>query len=233
MKATASFNTCLTYIDEVREAASILDEPCYFRPFIQGTKRLKISWILKLYIFQEKKEFSALSSSDCFLSLLMTAKNYCSTDPRDKIFAILGLLEALGVRPPLEPDYEIPVCGLYMQVAKTIHQYTHGLEFLNLVERNTLTVRKSNPDLPSWAPDWTAPPNRDQLLSSACYPDIANWSEDRANPRALTQSCGFTRGSTADCTFNFDEKTITVEGFVIGSIANMQQRFVDLEPDQI
>jgi hypothetical protein len=118
-----------------------------------------------------------------------------------------------------------------MQVAKTIHQYAHGLEFLNLVERNALTVRKSNPDLPSWAPDWTAPTNRDQLLSSACYPDIANWSEDRANPRVLTQSFGFTRGSTADCTFNFDEKTITVEGFVIDSIANMQQRFVDLEPD--
>jgi hypothetical protein len=78
-----------------------------------GYEKVEDHLDIEVIHFSRKKGFSALSSSDCFLSLLMTAKNYCSTDPRDKIFAILGLLEALDVPPPLEPDYEIPVCWLY------------------------------------------------------------------------------------------------------------------------
>lgn len=148
MKATASFVDCLTYVDKIHEASCITGQPRYFDSFLQGSRKMKIIKILKLCMVQAT-ESSSLERGDYFYTLLTIMKNYRSTDPRDKVFAILGLLEGLGVTPPLEPNYKISVCKLYMQVSKIIYENTHNLAFLSLVERNALILRKSNPDLPS------------------------------------------------------------------------------------
>jgi hypothetical protein len=109
VKATASFEDCLTYIDEICEASYITGQPRYFGSFVQESRKMKIIKIMKLCMVQPT-ESSALKRGDYFHTLLTILKNYRSTDPRDKVFAMLGLLEGLGVTPPLEPNYNISVC---------------------------------------------------------------------------------------------------------------------------
>ncbi len=75
-----------------------------------------------------------------------------ATDPRDKVYAILGLLppNAHGVPPP---DYTKSVEILYCEVAKSILLNDKSLAIVNFA-----AARDSDNDsieLPSWVPDWT------------------------------------------------------------------------------
>lgn len=110
IKATASFDYCHTCIDEILEATILTGQPLHFNLFIESAGKMEIIKMLRWY----KGKQSESLSDQYFLALLKIFKNYRSTDPRDKVFAILGLLEELSVQPPLEPDYGISVCELYM-----------------------------------------------------------------------------------------------------------------------
>ncbi|KAM0499565.1 hypothetical protein ACHAPB_005890 [Verticillium nonalfalfae] len=72
-----------------------------------------------------------------------------ATDPKDKIFSVLGLavdLEALGVR----VDYTQATEELYTRVAGSILSLYQDVNFLS----NNLGSKKL--DLPSWVPDWSS-----------------------------------------------------------------------------
>jgi hypothetical protein len=42
LKATATFSDCVTYMDEIREAITLFDQPYHFGSFMQGTRKMKI-----------------------------------------------------------------------------------------------------------------------------------------------------------------------------------------------
>ncbi|KAF2825719.1 HET-domain-containing protein, partial [Ophiobolus disseminans] len=68
-------------------------------------------------------------------------------DPRDQIYAVLGLTQ--NEREQLSIDYSISVQQLYMGLALYwISSYEYG--FLDAIG-----LKKSIPSLPSWVPDWT------------------------------------------------------------------------------
>jgi hypothetical protein len=69
-----------------------------------------------------------------------------ATDPKDKLYAILGLVPKLD----LQVDYSLPINEVYAGFAKSVIQSTHNLEILR-AKRWT----ESSHDLPSWVPDWT------------------------------------------------------------------------------
>ncbi|KAM3080190.1 hypothetical protein ACMFMF_003599 [Clarireedia jacksonii] len=75
-----------------------------------------------------------------------------ATDPRDKIFALLGLaadrdeLEELGVH----PDYTKSCKEVYTSTMAALLQQGH-ISLLSLCQ-----THKRRPDLPSWVPDWSA-----------------------------------------------------------------------------
>ena len=68
------------------------------------------------------------------------------TDPRDRVYAILGLLkEELHV----EPDYEKTISQVYQDV--TLHYInSQDIDILTLCELND-----KQSEMPSWVPDWT------------------------------------------------------------------------------
>ncbi|KAF4973092.1 hypothetical protein FSARC_523 [Fusarium sarcochroum] len=74
---------------------------------------------------------------------------YSATDPRDIIFALLGIItdnEKLG----LQPDYNMSMKEVFAATARAM--YDNDRENLNL---DTYEPRKENPDsLPSWVIDW-------------------------------------------------------------------------------
>ena len=115
----------------------------YFHPSI----------VLSLYIFT----YSQLDVKRGFepLLLFVTAQVYrrCeATDPRDKIYAVLGLLGGRRQEDALAftPDYNISTQTLY----KRFTRY-----FINKVDPYYVLEKcggdRQLPGLPSWAPDWT------------------------------------------------------------------------------
>jgi hypothetical protein len=69
-----------------------------------------------------------------------------STDPRDLIFALMGLFNEQGI-PPFVPDYRKDAISVQCEAAAASLQYGGGLDTL------TLTVSPSRNHLPTWAPD--------------------------------------------------------------------------------
>lgn len=76
---------------------------------------------------------------------------YEATDPRDRIFAILGFSSdstALNVR----PDYEKTCKDVYTEVAEAILTQASNLDILYAV-----SGPKNMKAMPSWVPDWSVP----------------------------------------------------------------------------
>jgi hypothetical protein len=75
--------------------------------------------------------------------------NRLASDPRDKVYALLGLLSSSERL--LEADYTLSAAAVYEEVAIAILNREKGLSVLIDIDELAGDV----PDTPSWAPDWT------------------------------------------------------------------------------
>ena len=85
------------------------------------------------------------------LALLRYTRSFCSTDPRDKVFALFGLTHTDLVRLDLRADYHFATTDVYQNVALAILQETRDLGILE-TSRGATKLRGT---LPSWVPDWS------------------------------------------------------------------------------
>ena len=83
--------------------------------------------------------------------LLQLSRVVLSTDPRDKVYGLLGLMDE-SLAALVKPDYEDTVLNVYRSFMLAIVEATGSLE----------VVRHAGPtanfSFPSWVPDWTVPP---------------------------------------------------------------------------
>lgn len=84
------------------------------------------------------------------LGLLIEFRNSSTTDPRDKVYSLLALVEGNG---GLVPDYTISTRECYVRTAYSILQSTMNLR---LFEALPAFSRNRDPDLPSWVPQWNS-----------------------------------------------------------------------------
>jgi hypothetical protein len=86
-------------------------------------------------------------------NLLHLFRGCNATDPRDKIFSVLGILEQSGA-PALDipRDYTIAIPSLYRITVESIIRSTNSLDILSQVQDPSQTQLK---DLPSWVPDFS------------------------------------------------------------------------------
>jgi hypothetical protein len=73
---------------------------------------------------------------------------YLASDPRDKIFAIQGLLGEV-----VKPDYEASVAEVYILFAKSWIEHS-TLDIIVLADESQETTSAEPLGLPSWVPDW-------------------------------------------------------------------------------
>jgi len=228
-KATATFNSCTTYMDEILEATVSSGQPEHFFSFRGGAARMTLLRLLRFEKWERPYLPAAQTSREqAFTNLLIMAKNYQSKYKVDKVYAVLGLSEELDGRQPLRADYTRSVCNVYMETARIIFENLGCLEFLNCVEKKR-GISSHNSGLPSWTPDWTVPSSQDSVLPGGRH--LAKWSSQNARSHAHMEEFSFTSGSIARCDFSFDAKTITVNGFVVGTIRETHRRFYDVEPN--
>jgi hypothetical protein len=84
------------------------------------------------------------------LSVLLAFRDFEATDPRDKVFALLGLVRNTVHSSLLSPDYKKPVTKLYEDVVHYHIKCCGNLDILSAAGWNKLSVN----ELPSWVPDW-------------------------------------------------------------------------------
>lgn len=92
-------------------------------------------------------------------NLLLMVSARLSTDPRDKIYGLLGLatmtnLKALG---RIRPNYAAPVAVAYTEAFLTIYEATRSLELLVQCRSVKSTDHVTIPNIPSWVPNFNIP----------------------------------------------------------------------------
>jgi hypothetical protein len=91
------------------------------------------------------------------LSFASLFRSNNSTDPKDKIYALLGLLEEIegGETYGITPDYNLSVEQAYVQVAEAILKHQRHLDLFGAIQHSSFRLKRKRHDLPSWAPDWS------------------------------------------------------------------------------
>ncbi|KAE9378715.1 HET-domain-containing protein [Stipitochalara longipes BDJ] len=114
------------------------------------------------------------------------------TDPRDKIYGILGLLPH-NIATSISPDYTLSHEQVFYQFARTLLQEESRLETILSWCRFG-----ENSVMSSWIPDWTTPFSRNHI----------QWLRRRS-------AAGF---STAQCSISEDTRYLNCRGFLFDSI---------------
>jgi hypothetical protein len=120
-------------------------------PIFQGISLYVASHSIPRKYFQTGRRIFKREDSQklCVSKILTYTRGKNATDLRDKVYALYGMLERLGVNPP-EPDYSKPAADIYRDITIAAIVHDSSLEVLKQVEGH-----KSISDLPSWVPDWS------------------------------------------------------------------------------
>ncbi|KAI9764824.1 MAG: hypothetical protein M1839_005701 [Geoglossum umbratile] len=114
---------------------------------IPDTEISQISTIAKL------KRFAHPHNSIPLSRILHVCGRSNATNPRDKIYALLGMIsDSLNFIP--NPDYAAPVGEVYMGMARYLVQNSNPLLLLH---QAGIGYHRALTGLPSWVPDWSKP----------------------------------------------------------------------------
>lgn len=87
-----------------------------------------------------------------FMDLMSTCRFQLTSDPRDKVFGLLGLAD-VTIANLLQPRYDESIADSYLRITTSIIQGSDSLRVLEIAFPS-----QRNPemrDLPSWVPDWS------------------------------------------------------------------------------
>ena len=94
------------------------------------------------------------------IELLNSFRNCRCSDPRDKVYALLGLANDQGAPEMVSVDYSKSVEAVYLECANILVGNGHGVEMLihaGILQgcNDTSNDTSSDMSLPSWVPDWS------------------------------------------------------------------------------
>lgn len=101
-----------------------------------------------LWCMQDIKTQQKLHGKDILADILFKCMGFLATDPKDKIFGILGLLGDTGLR----PHYENSVEYIYTYAVQWSLLKDESFDLLYLAG---ITHTRNIPSLPSWVPDFS------------------------------------------------------------------------------
>lgn len=155
-----------------------------------------------MLVRRESRSIGSMDMRDVELfSLVERVRHMNSTDPRDKIYALLGV--ARTTPPSLIVDYAIPVEQVYIDYTRTCIICSQDLEIV--IRAGTGRVNAEPPlSLPSWVPDLRGVPLH-------------------RNPIPLADDVYCASGTTAPVvTFSVENNLLYVRGFIFDSVKNIQ-----------
>ncbi|KAF2261447.1 hypothetical protein CC78DRAFT_619404 [Lojkania enalia] len=129
-----------------------------------------------LWLYWVRTDIHSGRPVDYFEELIILNRHRKSSNPRDQIFAMLGLAHNDQSR-LIKPNYSIEVSNLFTFVttlALHYHRHESNLRFLEQVEMKLI---EGGLDLPSWVPDYRRPVRPKSIYNNAFNAcGIFNWS---------------------------------------------------------
>ncbi|KFY88006.1 hypothetical protein V500_06634 [Pseudogymnoascus sp. VKM F-4518 (FW-2643)] len=114
-----------------------------------GERAVRRPWGSFLEIMQTSAKFSQ-KEFHSLLFLLESYREMKSTDPRDKVFGILGIADPKDVASlGIEVNYQQDTTTLYIHLAKAFIQRDKNFNIFQC-----LGVASNRKELPTWVPDW-------------------------------------------------------------------------------
>jgi hypothetical protein len=146
------------------------------------------------------------------LELLNQHRDCAATDPRDKVYGLLGLSGDVA-KIGLEPSYTSSAQEIFIDLFQKHAKATGTLDMLCEVR-----FPKALVDLPSWVPDWST----DQTVPGICihnrYVGGNHFSNSPINQYEEYQASG-----DAQAEVQFTNNAITITAFHVGAIAYLGQ----------
>ncbi|VUC26090.1 unnamed protein product [Clonostachys rosea] len=164
------------------------------------------------------------------LDLLESFRNRESTDPRDKIYALLGLatditythdgeaaeIKGLQNTDPPQPDYSKTVSDVYYEYACFFIESGQWCDVLHSAALNRLGSTRLA-DLPSWVPDWTS-----------SRPSVQSKRFNELFGQYLYHAGGL--GGEAQAHVDRDTKALSINAAIIDSVAYISEPWTLGEP---
>ena len=138
------------------------------------------------------------------VDLLVQTRRRDATDARDKLFAVLGLLQADASRLEIQPDYSSSAADVYRSVSANLIEHSGALDVLGACFPwgDDPAALKG---LPSWVPDW-------RPTGISAQPLLYDQTGQRRETHA-------TRNSTCRPIFADGGSTLVVEGHHLSGIS--------------
>jgi hypothetical protein len=144
---------------------------------------------------------------DTFYELLRMCHPFLSSDPRDKVFAMLGVARD-GEKVGIVPDYNEPAESVYTNVAIRLIQVYPTLDLFSSVY---VDKDKSIP-LPTWVPDWSTFPES-PYEPFVNHPILPRYGLNRASA-----------DSPSHFEFSADHTQLSVKGAIIDHISHVDDK---------
>ncbi|CCT65350.1 related to heterokaryon incompatibility protein het-6 [Fusarium fujikuroi IMI 58289] len=107
------------------------------------------------YVVSKTIKSLTVENAEIFIFYALLDSRHCeATDPRDKIYSLLPILQSYNKSLDLTPRYQDTPARIYTDCALSILPAC-GWSLLYAVQGNLRTE-----NLPSWVPDWNVPPQR-------------------------------------------------------------------------
>ncbi|KAF2804654.1 uncharacterized protein BDZ99DRAFT_575297 [Mytilinidion resinicola] len=134
--------------------------------------------LLSIFNAIEERHIFARDSPEYSLVRTAFTKQHCAaTDPRDKVYAIVGLANDCENSAFLQIDYNRPVAEVYRDVV--LHDFYTNMSFGWLAFAGP--PESSNLSLPSWVPDWSY-----RHSGNLPFPMVKSLEEDDGAPKDLS-----------------------------------------------
>ena len=144
------------------------------------------------------------------LKHLWNFRNRKCGDPRDKIFAILGICKDLRGG-EITVDYSSSVARVYSEVSKFIVMRDRNLQVLSACQSYGSNIT----GLPSWAPDWT--------IDARFRPmrPISSWAGDDGSEMERSSENMFNASGSLSARIHIsaDLRTMNAQGLLVGQIS--------------
>ncbi|ENH63829.1 Heterokaryon incompatibility protein 6, OR allele [Fusarium oxysporum f. sp. cubense race 1] len=130
------------------------------------------------YVVSKASNYFAAEDAGIFMLYALLDSRHCeATDPRDKIYSLLPILQSYNKSLNLIPRYQDTTAGIYTDCALSLLP-SCGWSLLYAVQGN---VRTEN--LPSWVPDWNVPPQR-YIIGTDSWKEMSEFWEEVLIPAA-------------------------------------------------
>ncbi|KAH8589068.1 heterokaryon incompatibility protein-domain-containing protein [Bisporella sp. PMI_857] len=145
------------------------------------------------------------------LDRLHGCRSFEATDPRDKVYGLLGVAPLDDKAISVKVDYGKTAEEVYVGLAHVILSSSGNLDLLSIPHGDSQLGKHR---LPSWVPDWS--------YTSSPSLDLVFPASKRKSPSGPIREFAATRGSTSTPMFK-DPQILVLSGYIVDNIAQLSE----------